>query len=886
MNSEAQRFCDLALRADGPAGEVQQALEVKAAEWLDTYSDQISRSLISADEKVLNDSVWGSIRLHSWEVAIIDSPLMQRLRGIKQLGVVHWVYPNATHTRFEHSIGVMHATQSLVEGIERNSGRSGHPVVDARTLYLLRLAGLVHDCGHAAMSHVTGPVVEELPGVEELQTWLHALYALRKPPSASEAFAAIFVRSPAFRRLLSLPAVGADFVRDVDEDCAIIAGLLLGAPVFPKQAFLSLVISGPFDADKLDYMQRDSKMAGVPCLLDVSRLLEKVHVVNVPPNTCHDLDDYRTWAQVGESDSTLVLAIPRSSTSVLDELAVGRSTLYDKVYYHQKVRALETQVRHVVRSLRLDLKAWLEFSDDRLLTKKSKLARAVLDRRLLKRAFYFTPPNDDEHGDEAEAGWRRLRREHRSREFDRLLLKESKRVAKLLDITWSDSGFSPSLDLPTVKDLDQFAFLADSYQDIRTTNAGEAGQRTEAGKQVAKYRCYVYGPEDTLPAIYFAAQHLLSSRYGMATVQDSYAKTKLEPSELLRHLQTLKDKRYFGNHVPAELEGMLRETGYSLRTRKLERFLRVAWPRIVKVAEKTSRYQARDGTPISSSSVAAFLRQFETIELARTALRMLEALDFKDRSFLAAKLEEALRSALQNGDIDYVVPLGSTGDSSAMLSYLMGDIDQQYRRDVLQLELALERIRDGNGRILLWDDFCGNGGHTITTLAQWLGRPAIPELQAMLLDEKLADPLNKSRAAILKRSSIVVAFALVTPKGARKVRRAIKLLALNAKLASTYEVVSNNDELKDDKVVFRTDEEQEAFYVFIDKKTREMLQHKVDKDPRRWNKKKVGERIYGYGNWAKLLVFFYNVPTVTLTLLWQSSPEWTPLLPRRAKPSA
>src|SRR5262249_32675810 len=155
------------------------------------------QSLARPQQKVINDAVWGSIRLDPWEVGVLDSPLMQRLRGLRQLGVIHWVYPNAGHSRLEHSIGVVHQVQGLIDGIERNSGRAGQRMVDDVSTKLMRLAGLVHDCGHTIMSHVSESFISKLAGVEELCRWLHQIYLPRKKPSASEAFAAIFVRSPA-----------------------------------------------------------------------------------------------------------------------------------------------------------------------------------------------------------------------------------------------------------------------------------------------------------------------------------------------------------------------------------------------------------------------------------------------------------------------------------------------------------------------------------------------------------------------------------------------------------------------------------------------------------------------------------------------------------------
>src|SRR5690606_29544700 len=133
-----------------------------------------------------------------------------------------------------------------------------------------------------------------------------------------------------------LPQTGADFIKDVDEACRIIAGFILSAPVVPERAFLSLILSGATDADKLDYMPRDSLMAGVPVPVDVRRVIEKLRVLDVPVDRLRP--SYQRWTgQNSPTEKILVLA--SSGQRALVELAMGRTVLYEKIYQHQKVRA-------------------------------------------------------------------------------------------------------------------------------------------------------------------------------------------------------------------------------------------------------------------------------------------------------------------------------------------------------------------------------------------------------------------------------------------------------------------------------------------------------------------------------------------------------------------
>ncbi|MCW2524707.1 MAG: hypothetical protein JWO63_3042, partial [Frankiales bacterium] len=122
----------------------------------------------STSPKEFNDPVWGTIVLRALEVVLLDSPLLQRLRYVRQLGVVHLVYPAAHHTRLEHTIGVVAQADRLVESINEHFAEEGPIDLDKRNL--LRLAALCHDVGHGLMSHVSENALDNFEEVQELRT--------------------------------------------------------------------------------------------------------------------------------------------------------------------------------------------------------------------------------------------------------------------------------------------------------------------------------------------------------------------------------------------------------------------------------------------------------------------------------------------------------------------------------------------------------------------------------------------------------------------------------------------------------------------------------------------------------------------------------------------
>ena len=105
------------------------------------------------------DPIHDFIRVYNYELPIIDHPIFQRLRRIRQLSGAHLTYPAAQHTRFEHSLGVMHI-----------AGQAGHSLnekgfLKSDDIKILRLAALLHDIGHGPFSHLYEEIIQKKENV-------------------------------------------------------------------------------------------------------------------------------------------------------------------------------------------------------------------------------------------------------------------------------------------------------------------------------------------------------------------------------------------------------------------------------------------------------------------------------------------------------------------------------------------------------------------------------------------------------------------------------------------------------------------------------------------------------------------------------------------------
>ena len=212
---------------------------------------------------------------------------------------------------------------------------------------LLRLIALCHDIGQGVMSHVSENALRNLEEVEQIRLDFVDEVEIERT-KISEIAAYYMVGSPAFQKLLKL---GQELTNthDLPTDAInLIQKAIVSHQISDEIPLLHELISGPFDADKLDYMPRDAHMAGVPVVTDVNRLIEKVRAIRV---TQGELPLEVAKAVTGGRTTYTMTGIVLSGGRTLDELMLGRTLLFDKIYRHQKVRALESMVSSILLTI-------------------------------------------------------------------------------------------------------------------------------------------------------------------------------------------------------------------------------------------------------------------------------------------------------------------------------------------------------------------------------------------------------------------------------------------------------------------------------------------------------------------------------------------------------
>jgi HD superfamily phosphohydrolase len=280
-------------------------------ERLDGYQPRKYRS-----PKVIHDSLWGTSRFYEHELVIIDSPLFQRLRHLNQTGLAFLAYPSLNHSRFEHSLGVATVVKRFFRKIKEKhqTGIDGlEPLNDDPAFGLLaeiRLAALLHDIGHGIFSHVSEAIYKSDTEISEI---------LKDPEfnhvKPSELLTYLIILSNSFRKFFETYV--ADQVKNVNLDA--IANLIV-AKATPDRYFCAQIINGALDADKIDYISRDTFYSGIGTTIDVDRLFNDLTVLRIPTG-----------------QNALVI----TNAMALERLLFSKVLLYATIYHHQKVKAAD-----------------------------------------------------------------------------------------------------------------------------------------------------------------------------------------------------------------------------------------------------------------------------------------------------------------------------------------------------------------------------------------------------------------------------------------------------------------------------------------------------------------------------------------------------------------
>ncbi len=387
------------------------------------------------------DPIHDFIRVYETELKIIDSPIFQRLRRIRQLSGAHLTYPGAQHSRFEHSLGVMHIAGQAANALSEKGFLSADQTRD------IRLAALLHDVGHGPFSHLFEEVLQA-----------------KKKISHEEIGKKIILHSE-IGDILSKSGINKKFITK----------LAFGDP---KYRFVNEIISGSLSADMMDYLQRDGYFTGAEhAKIDHQRII-------------HSLTVYKSK-----------LALDRSALYSFESMILSRYQMFKAVYFHKTVRSAEVMMLESIRLAddkcgftELDLDSYVKMTDEFVvlqilslpentdeLRRAKRFAKDYQNRRLLKCVFEKITPEFEKIQDQVRDKIAKKSRVDKNQIFvdtsgtSSLPLTPSKEKTK--SITLITKG-SPAREIPFSK-IPVVASMAESMNILRIYTTSQHRKKVE-----------------------------------------------------------------------------------------------------------------------------------------------------------------------------------------------------------------------------------------------------------------------------------------------------------------------------------------------------------------------------------------------------------------------
>ena len=892
--------------------------------YIRTYVERIEKNgLPRLGAKQIHDPLWGTISLRPLEVAIVDSPLLQRLRHLRQLGVAHWVYPSAGHSRFEHSLGVLFQTQQLVSAINRSAeAKYSQLAITSDDIQMLRVAALMHDVGHPVLSHVSEYALRLDPKV--LLEVQRERKAIGEKVTVSELVAARIVRSRDFVEMLR--AIGVEhgkanlpmtnWVTEPEAFADRVAKTILGQSVSSRLPLMHEIISGPYDADKLDYMVRDPKAAGIPPTIDISRLVQKLTVERMDAQSLPE--QIARLVPQGTRDAYL-FGFPWSGLSVIDELLLSRMMLYAKLYRHPKVAGLEAIAQvlldqidvlvgpervvqfiygvlddQLVLADRAELLARLNVSEADIISPEAAraaelavdLLRRLRERDLFVRAFAFFAGQPEKDEDIVSGVYDNIVKaiddQSKRDNLRTLIVAQARSILLLLGGSEQDPLYRNADQLITLRRLQppsqkelRHAWIFPNGGAPRTFEKMNIHKEAWSSSFVsASAKGYVFAPKELAQVALLATEAVLAGEFNVAVPDWMMEETKQSAASVSETKLTLRRRGFYRNKPkiisPRWPRLQMADVGIIVR-RYADKFGAVQDT----LAPGMGEDRSAEGASAHMQRAYAWLDQFAEDLDIDCALQLIDNARLISRQDVVGALKAFIGRNPEFASAS-VISLSKGNDSSQIVQYFAADVGGAL---TFHGSLATAAIAGGDAPLLVVDDFCGSGGQWANLIGSLFGNA---ELKRPDLNEQRSLGLEPEREYLQNRK-VAFVFTAGWTTGALVVRAAAEKVGIDAQV---YVHLTETDLPFAGDVLARSERLRDYAPTFL--ATASLIGESLLKESEPdWPPEKVEQRKLGYGNRGMLLFFPYNAPSQTMTCMWGEGTidgvRWDALIRRRKK---
>jgi deoxynucleoside triphosphate triphosphohydrolase SAMHD1 len=872
-------------RSQEPICAVASQVDVWAQDLLHDYLGKGGRK--GPQEVIpIDDPICGRVLLHSWERFIVDSPMFQRLRHVRHLGLAHFAFPSANASYFEHAIGSLAYCNHFITAL-RHAPKNFHPEsLASKTLEnVIRLAALLRFVGYGPMGllRVLRPV---FPDFEMARKSLSDCFGTSV--SAEDFLSVLLISSPSCRELLrraDIPLADDRFQAEnlVESISAFICGV---PPETHTDLFPCQIINSAVGVSRLDAVARTAHNLNLPVALHVSHLLSSIRLIPIDA--------------VGGS---FALGIEQRGQRFFEELVSSELTILTDIHLdHHCLVAQEMLVQALLRYQK-------RFPE---LVHPVSIA-ACTDERLLSFADYL--PSVEESDEYV--------REYRFGEQLSTRVRNRDLPSRILGFTPRFLLEAPRMFAKIVSGTDGKPVYRDQHASIQMFESfADPQKRTEFATRATDL-CRELG-EDCGTAILVwpdYVEHLHGSEFAIID-----ADQRVQPSDLTarRSNQLLLDKSlgwvFADNVTPSAylaferqfaesgaefsasartIVGAVSETEVEtarmqkpvLRTdinwvkhRHSRTFLREKVPseRIQRLEPIFAQFLAPHGIT-ARAIIEAWLWQFPDPDLQDSALTILEHVRILNRRDRAGYLSALLARDGNTAAWCEFVPNNQLRPKSAeVLGYQIKDLGTGHPAIRRLSDYSVEQLRS-IGRIAFLDDILCTGAQASTLLYSWFGKPSAGK-SASDRDTPLQDEYRK----LLLTLPIAFYFIVGWPEGMRELAQTCAELGIQAEIHCGAIAPAEGWCLSD--VSFASPTSATRVKNFLKDKGEQLLAFRTLADADPWTPEDVAANSLGYGGLGGLIAFDYTIPTCFVTPLWLAELSrdriWIPVLPRYSKPLA
>lgn len=891
------RFIDI-FRSDRCV-EIYEGINSFCSSYLKEYNDQIESLGFGARPKDIFDFVWGTIEFNAVEICLLDSPLLQRLRHIKQLGFAHYVYCNADYSCFAHTVGVVEVAGRMAKVITRNLKQEIPNRVCFNMVEIVRLAAILHDCGHTFYSQVSEKFFADNKAYAYHEEITSALTYFNEQISTRvslhEMLSVMIANSEEVRRFFELTAKYLEYsriLRDEDIDLLIeyISGLIVGTAVDKNILPYSMIIKGAINADRMDYLSRDASTTKVPLAVDIARLINKVTVVKI-----ENYQPSQVWNDHSANDYPYQsMAIQHSAQRLVWQLSMANSILYQSIYYHHKKLTAEAMFRkacgyifELISDKGYDFSYIMSLNDQALseyfvniiipekfhkdprCQKAQEILLRIRNRDLYKRVAGFSQdtvcsvPNyvyenfvasviEDEFSDAYGLFVNRLIEEY----YVVLGILDKAKPAHSPVFMFIEENWKQEMTEDIPVDFGNAPYKLSSQIYKETPSFGEENRQKQY---------YLVTDQSERELIYIALEKVLYAKYQIKLDESASTCAKFTNERLAKIKFRLFEKNYY------------REVLDLLPDRTVKTLYHAGTFRNV-----VSKYQSFTGVnraKVTEQTLYEYLRQYlwaecnqdEVSDLLNGVLNLLSEATFINRDFFSENVSLLMRKILEKGyKNNFMVKLGGAFDSANRLTYYFNDVREKDKFRFVETVPDALRIASGEDScIVFFDDGAYSGKQVVSIFQELMGVP----VEERETNEVHAYELDEVSKGLIKTAKIILAYICFNKESERRI------------LSKLSEIGIENVE-----IVFKKDLSRKVFSenssVFSSSRQQRIVREKLldigyqiqrsskllpdGRYKERWDESRIRDAALGYNDAQQMVVFEFNVPTYTLTPFWQN----------------